>query len=77
MPNGAVLAAGIHGLEDDQQGLLVLRVEQVLQLMEFLEILLGDFCRAFSARNVGGVVGSQSDSFTFLPVSRKIGSPGP
>ncbi len=39
--HGAVLAARVHGLEDDQQGVLGLRVHEVLQLAEPLEIFFG------------------------------------
>ena len=37
--DGAVLAGGVHGLKDQQQGIAVGRVEQTLQRAELLDLL--------------------------------------
>jgi hypothetical protein len=46
MLDGAILAGGIHGLEDEQHGPAVLRVKDVLQFGERLDTVFQSFLGA-------------------------------
>jgi hypothetical protein len=53
----AVLAAGVHGLQDDQERAPVFGIEQVLQLLQPLDVLREEIVGGVLARDAGRVVG--------------------
>ena len=48
VPDGAVLAGGVHRLEDQQHRVAVGGVEKLLQRAQFLDVLSSSFCSASS-----------------------------
>ena len=49
MGDGTVFAGGVHALEDEEQGVLLAGVEDLLEFGELAQVLLGDRCGGFLA----------------------------
>jgi hypothetical protein len=71
--DGAVLSAGVHGLEDHEQGEFGLRVKHFLKLIKLLEVLLDVGLSILLVFELAGVVGIEFGELEVLAGLDEVG----